>query len=488
MGAALDVWREDPQDMARHWREGEDGAKLMRTAHGWALESEGWVVWSDRAEGVEAEGDALQPGLFAPRGPEAPSSWWASRHGEAPVRTSGLDQIARNAGIPWSAWATRWEGGGRWFVGAEWRQDLERLAREQGWSIGWRGNDVVVNGNDAWEWSTIEEGRLGQTVDGVWRGTLAAGGTVLWTGKSDMAGESVAEETGRTDMGSRHGDRAGLLGRVRNHRTQTTMEVRKTKAPWLPTSRMGRRFGGSMQKRIHLREVRRGGRLCQWEVPSHVLPSVGPALLDVKGREVSGFPLIAPQGDWTAWALVDYEGTRNYRYLVASSQSGLVDNFRREGASTPGWSHRPDPSIDRASPVRHIRHLRLGSKDYIYVGRANGQVELLKRNGATRATTPVRVDDQHPPLFRQGGNLMGPLCCTSTTPVGSGNSRWVRGKKWGCQVRRAQTIWSNGMSTAMAELRLSRGFAASAPCGMPATSEWNDLTSLARLSPPTPLG
>ena len=57
VGTALDVWREDPQDMARHWREGEDGAKLMRTAHGWALESEGWVVWSGRAEGVEAEGD-----------------------------------------------------------------------------------------------------------------------------------------------------------------------------------------------------------------------------------------------------------------------------------------------------------------------------------------------------------------------------------------------------------------------------------------------
>ena len=149
------------------------------------------------------------------------------------------------------------------------------------------------------------------------------------------------------------------------------------------------------------------------------LPS-GLHLLDVKGREVSGFPLVAPQGEWTAWALVDYEGTRNYRYLVASSQSGLVDNFRREGASTPGWSHRPDPSIDRTSPVRHIRHLRLGSKDYIYVGRANGQVELLKRNGATRATTPVRVDDQHPPLFRQGGNLDG------TSVLYIDDTGWIR--------------------------------------------------------------
>ena len=64
--------------------------------------------------------------------------------------------------------------------------------------------------------------------------------------------------------------------------------------------------------------------------------------------------------------------------------------------------------------------MRLGSKDYIYVGRANGQVELLKRNGATRATTPVRVDDQNPPLFRQGGNLDG------TSVLYIDDTGWIR--------------------------------------------------------------
>ena len=256
-----------------------------------ALESEGWVVWGDRAEGVEAEGDALQPGLFAPRGPEAPSSWWASRHGEAPVRTSGLDQIVRNAGIPSSTWATRWEGGGRWFVGAEWRQDLERLAREQGWSIGWEGNDVVVNGNDAWEWSTIEDGRLGQTADGVWRGTLAAGGTVLWTGKSDMAGESAAEEAGPTDTGSRHGPGADVLGRVRNHRTQTTMEVRKEEGTMAAFQQ-----DGEAVWRVDAEEEPLAGGAVEVDVYANgkyqamfCLPS-GLHLLDVKGREVPGFP------------------------------------------------------------------------------------------------------------------------------------------------------------------------------------------------------
>ena len=57
--------------------------------------------------------------------------------------------------------------------------------------------------------------------------------------------------------------------------------------------------------------------------------------------------------------------------------------------------------------MRHIRHVRLGSRDYIYVGRENGQVELLKRNGSTRATTAVLVNPIHPPLFRRGATLEG---------------------------------------------------------------------------------
>ena len=128
-------------------------------------------------------------------------------------------------------------------------------------------------------------------------------------------------------------------------------------------------------------------------------------LVDVKGREVSGFPVRPTKGEWTAWTLVDYDGTRKYRYLVASDKSGLVENFRKEGERTPGWTHRPADGVDVASPVRHLQHLRLGSKDYIYVGRDNGQVELLKRNGTTRATTPVKVHASHPPVFREGGNL-----------------------------------------------------------------------------------
>ena len=128
-------------------------------------------------------------------------------------------------------------------------------------------------------------------------------------------------------------------------------------------------------------------------------------LVDVKGREVPGFPLKPRRGGWTAWALVDYDSNRKYRYLLASSATGLVENKRREGETTPGWTHKPAAGVDVQSPVRHIQHLRLGSRDYIYVGREDGHVELLKRNGSTRAQTPVRVHASHPPVFRKGSGL-----------------------------------------------------------------------------------
>ena len=102
---------------------------------------------------------------------------------------------------------------------------------------------------------------------------------------------------------------------------------------------------------------------------------------------------------------MDYDSNRKYRYLLASSSTGLVENKRREGEVTPGWTHKPAAGVDVQSPVQHIQHLRLGSRDYIYVGREDGQVELLKRDGSPRAQTPVRVHASHPPVFRKGSGL-----------------------------------------------------------------------------------
>jgi hypothetical protein len=199
-----------------------------------------------------------------------------------------------------------------------------------------------------------------------------------------------------------------VMGEVRNHRSQTRMTVRQVDGRVTATHPDGT-VGWSMPisepplegGAVEVDVYANGKFQAMFGVPS------GLHLIDVKGREVNGFPLAPAAGLWTAWTVVDYDGNRKHRYLSATDASGLVENHRKEGERTPGWTHRPDATIDVNSPVRHIQHVRLGSRDYIYVGRENGQVELLKRNGSTRATTVVLVNPTHPPLFRRGATLEG---------------------------------------------------------------------------------
>ena len=174
-------------------------------------------------------------------------------------------------------------------------------------------------------------------------------------------------------------------------------------------------------------------------------------MLDVKGREVNGFPL-APSSDFGRPGL--WWITMAIASIDTCPRRTLLDSLRttgRKGERTPGWAHRPDAGIDIKSPVRHIRHLRLGSRDYIYVGRDNGQVELLKRNGSTRATTPVLVHPNHPPLFRRGASLGG------TSVLFIDDAGWVRersleeGEEVGISEPHAPSAWSGSTSMEMDE-------------------------------------
>ena len=69
---ALEMWRAQPGEMSQHWREGESGATLMRTEYGWALKSDGWVVWKDTTQERLSERVAEVP-LWAPEGFQRPA-------------------------------------------------------------------------------------------------------------------------------------------------------------------------------------------------------------------------------------------------------------------------------------------------------------------------------------------------------------------------------------------------------------------------------
>ena len=403
--ASMSLWEERPGEMAARWREGEAGTALRRTDFGWQLQGEGVLFWPDLKMGCGNDDSTVRPTLHAPRGAGVPSDWWSGRLGEAPTDYAPFDLTLCEAGIRMSSWGTRWEGGGRWHVEAQWREDLQSLATARGWSISWEGDDVIVNGAPDWTWEVLEDERTGQTPWSFWTGSAMENGVVVWVPQRQDGTDEVRSSSNPVAVDIRTA-KDGVAGRVRNHRTASEMTLSleaetlvaaqdNGAAVWSMTLASSLLEGGAVEVDVYAN----GKYQAMFCEPSAL------HMVDVKGREVSGFPIRPAKGEWTAWALVDYENTRKYRYLVASGASGLVENFRGEGERTTGWKHRPGDGVDVSSPIRHIRHLRLGSKDYLYVGRENGQVELLKRNGSTRATTPVRVDPQHAPLFRKGANL-----------------------------------------------------------------------------------
>lgn len=109
--------------------------------------------------------------------------------------------------------------------------------------------------------------------------------------------------------------------------------------------------------------------------------------LDPGGRPIPGF-IIRPSSPITSFAVVDYEGDGQERYLFGLAD-GRVLNYRNLGEVTPGWRHE-----SKGSPVQAIAHLRAGKKDYICTVDEAGVVMLLKRNGQRRVRTPVQLHRQ----------------------------------------------------------------------------------------------
>ena len=397
---ALDAWVEDPGAMAAHWRE-EPGfnVSLVRTLGGWVWRGSGTVVWRESGSIAGAGEVWLTSSL--------PEPWWAGPRGWAPWSEAGStpeEQLVA-AGIPVEPWATRWEGGGRFALEDPlvWQNDVDRLTIEHGWDVEWKDDGIVVNGDPAWAWSRSDAGGQAQFDGGTWAFSSSprAG---LWSPRDTREGSAAAESSSTSMATAVAAGVPGTLGAVCNHRTKQDMDVVHAEGKVTALDVNGDEVW-SVEAEVPMGGVEDIDIYANGKCQAMFCTEEALHLVDVKGREVSGFPLKPRRGTWTAWALVDYDSNRKYRYLLGSSATGLVENKRREGEITPGWTHKPAAGVDVQSPVRHIQHLRLGSRDYIYVGREDGHVELLKRNGSTRAQTPVRVHASHPPVFRKGSGL-----------------------------------------------------------------------------------
>ena len=83
-------------------------------------------------------------------------------------------------------------------------------------------------------------------------------------------------------------------------------------------------------------------------------------LIDRKGKEIKGFPVRLKSQATNELALFDYDGNREYRFVIACSDH-KVYNLDKHGKPIPGWQPKPT-SENVLMPVRHFRD---GKKDYI---------------------------------------------------------------------------------------------------------------------------
>lgn len=106
--------------------------------------------------------------------------------------------------------------------------------------------------------------------------------------------------------------------------------------------------------------------------------------IDRNGKDVGGFPLKLPAAASAPLAVMDYDGTRDYRMVVPLSD-GTIRNYGIDGAAVTGWE-----AAKLAAPTTNtVHHLRIRNKDYLVVVDGQGAVKLLDRRGTEREKTTL---------------------------------------------------------------------------------------------------
>jgi len=108
---------------------------------------------------------------------------------------------------------------------------------------------------------------------------------------------------------------------------------------------------------------------------------------DRLGKKVDGYPYSFTATASSNLGVFDYDRNKNYRFVIGL-EDGTVLNIKDEGVATKGWK-----AAKQSSSIAKVKHLRAGSKDYIFTLNKEGKIQLLKRNGETRIQTNASLPE-----------------------------------------------------------------------------------------------
>lgn len=107
-------------------------------------------------------------------------------------------------------------------------------------------------------------------------------------------------------------------------------------------------------------------------------------ILDRNGKTVKPFPIPFKDGNLNPLAVFDYDGKKDYRFVV--TQNNEVFMFNTKGKIVSGFNYKKAESNIIAAP----EHLRIGRKDYLIFKLADKTLKILNRVGDNR----IRVNEK----------------------------------------------------------------------------------------------
>ncbi|WP_396636928.1 ribonuclease HII [Maribacter sp. R77961] len=109
-------------------------------------------------------------------------------------------------------------------------------------------------------------------------------------------------------------------------------------------------------------------------------------ILDRNGKEVSPFTIKHEGGNLNALAVFDYDGKKDYRFVV--TQGPKVYMYNNKGKIVSGFKYKKAESDIVGKP----QHFRIRKKDYLCFKLANGKLKLLNRVGNVRVKVSEKID------------------------------------------------------------------------------------------------
>lgn len=116
-------------------------------------------------------------------------------------------------------------------------------------------------------------------------------------------------------------------------------------------------------------------------------------IVDRNGDDVSPFKIDFEGGNLNPLAVFDYDGSRNYRFVV--TQGSKVFMYNNQGKIVRGFTFTDAPSNILGAP----QHFRVGNKDYLVFKLDNGTLRILHRVGSDRIKIPEKIDFSNNEVF-----------------------------------------------------------------------------------------